>query len=122
MLKQRVITALLLLLLLLPALFYQKPEPFYVLTLVFIAAAGWEWARMNGLGHGSFAGRWLGLHSGLQRFLVGWPAVPSASPPMVDCWLCMGAPERMGTARRCGRLGIVSQALAFGLGAEAPYA
>ncbi len=49
MLKQRVITALLLLSLLLPALIYHQPEPFYLLTLVFIAAAGWEWARMNGL-------------------------------------------------------------------------
>ncbi|OIN91454.1 MAG: phosphatidate cytidylyltransferase [Comamonadaceae bacterium CG1_02_60_18] len=49
MLKQRVITALLLLALLLPALFYAQPEPFMVLTLLFIAAGGWEWARMNGV-------------------------------------------------------------------------
>jgi len=50
MLKQRVITALLLLLVLIPALLYANPTPFYLIALIFIAAAGWEWARMNGLG------------------------------------------------------------------------
>lgn len=47
MLKQRVITALLLLLLLLPALFYRDPAPFNFLALLFVAAATWEWARLN---------------------------------------------------------------------------
>jgi phosphatidate cytidylyltransferase len=48
MLAQRVITALVLLALLLPALFASAPWPFALLTLVLIAAAGWEWARLNG--------------------------------------------------------------------------
>jgi phosphatidate cytidylyltransferase len=48
MLKQRVITALVLLAILLPALFWRTPEPFLVITLLLIAAAGWEWGRMNG--------------------------------------------------------------------------
>ncbi len=48
MLKQRVITALVLLLVLLPALFYDNPTPFSVLVLLFMAAAAWEWARLNG--------------------------------------------------------------------------
>ncbi|MGB4360636.1 MAG: phosphatidate cytidylyltransferase [Rhodoferax sp.] len=48
MLKQRVITAVLLLLVLLPALFYQDAAPFNFLALLFIAAAAWEWARLNG--------------------------------------------------------------------------
>ena len=47
MLKQRVITALLLMLVLLPALFASVAWPFVLLTLVMIAAAGWEWARLN---------------------------------------------------------------------------
>ena len=34
---------------LLPALFYAQPEPFFAIAGLFIAAAGWEWARMNGL-------------------------------------------------------------------------
>lgn len=48
MLEQRVITALLLLAVLLPALFYPSIEPFALLTLLLIVAAGWEWARLNG--------------------------------------------------------------------------
>ena len=48
MLRQRVITAIVLLLVLLPALFYPSPEPFSVIALVLIAVAGWEWARLNG--------------------------------------------------------------------------
>lgn len=48
MLKQRVITAIVLLAVLLPALFYNSPWPFCVLALVLISAAAWEWARLNG--------------------------------------------------------------------------
>ena len=49
MLKQRVITALVLLALLLPALFAQTAEPLAGLGLILIAAAAWEWGRLNGL-------------------------------------------------------------------------
>lgn len=49
MLRQRVITAVVLLALLLPALFASSPLPFALLTLVLISAAGWEWARLNGV-------------------------------------------------------------------------
>ncbi len=48
MLLQRVITAIVLLALLLPALFAASPWPFGLLTLAMIAAAGWEWSRLNG--------------------------------------------------------------------------
>src|SRR5882724_2906365 len=47
MLKQRVITAAVLLALLLPALFAASPWPFAVLTLLMVGAAGWEWGRLN---------------------------------------------------------------------------
>ena len=50
MLKQRVITAIVLLALLLPALLAASPWPFAVMTLVLIAAAGWEWGRLNEAG------------------------------------------------------------------------
>jgi phosphatidate cytidylyltransferase len=50
MLKQRVITAVLLLLVLLPALFAPMAWPFAAFTLVFVAAGGWEWVRLNGGG------------------------------------------------------------------------
>ena len=49
MLRQRVITAVVLLALLLPALFAASALPFALLTLVLISAAGWEWARLNGV-------------------------------------------------------------------------
>lgn len=48
MLRQRVITALVLVAVLLPALFAASPVPFGLLTLAMIAAAGWEWGRLNG--------------------------------------------------------------------------
>lgn len=48
MLKQRIVTALVLLALLLPAMFAVQSWPFALLTLILIAAAGWEWGRLNG--------------------------------------------------------------------------
>ena len=50
MLKQRVITAIVLLLILLPALFYPVPTFFFAITLVLLAGGAWEWGRLNGLG------------------------------------------------------------------------
>ncbi len=50
MLKQRIITALVLLALLLPALFATNPWPFMALTVVMIAAGAWEWGRLNAMG------------------------------------------------------------------------
>jgi len=49
MLKQRILTAIVLLAILLPALFWHTPVPFAVVTLVLIAAGAWEWGRLNGL-------------------------------------------------------------------------
>jgi len=48
MLKQRVITAIALLLILLPALLYPSPEPFFTVALLLIVAGAWEWGRLNG--------------------------------------------------------------------------
>ncbi len=49
MLKQRVITALVLLAILLPALFWPSPVPFIAVALAMMAAGAWEWGRLNGL-------------------------------------------------------------------------
>lgn len=49
MLKQRVITALVLLAVLLPALMVDSPWPFISFVALAMTAAGWEWARLNGL-------------------------------------------------------------------------
>ena len=50
MLLQRVITALVLLAILLPALFYASSVPFTVVVLVLMAAGAWEWGRLSGYG------------------------------------------------------------------------
>jgi phosphatidate cytidylyltransferase len=47
MLKQRVITALMLLVILLPAVFYPSPHAFNAVALVLIATGAWEWGRLN---------------------------------------------------------------------------
>lgn len=47
MLKQRVITALLMLAILLPAVFYPNPAAFSAIALILIAAGAWEWGRLN---------------------------------------------------------------------------
>lgn len=48
MLGQRIVTAVVLLALLVPALWAQSVWPFALLTLTLLAAAGWEWGRLNG--------------------------------------------------------------------------
>lgn len=88
MLKQRVITAVLLLAVLLPALFHHRIEPFASLALLLIVAGAWEWGRLNGcrtslsllLGFGlgvAVAAFWAG--GGLQQDWRGlWLAVGAA--------------------------------------------
>ena len=49
MLLQRVITALVLLAILLPAMFASNPIAFNVIVVVMLVAGAWEWARLNGL-------------------------------------------------------------------------
>lgn len=49
MLRQRIATALVLVAILGWALFASQPWPFTLLTLIMIAAAAWEWARLNQL-------------------------------------------------------------------------
>src|SRR6185312_10001033 len=89
MLRQRIITALILLAILLPALFYPSSQPFCAITLVLTAAGAWEWGRLNGCGSVAAAllglvcvllcvgvawvllGAWL-----LRAGVAGWPRVP----------------------------------------------
>jgi len=82
-LKQRVITAVLLLALLLPALFAAPAWPFAVLTLVLIGAAGWEWGRLNGAGSGSVVLGVLLASACAAAMWVGW----SRSAPILAWWL-----------------------------------
>ena len=87
MLKQRVITAILLLLVLLPALFASASWPFAAFTLIFVSAGGWEWGRLNGAA--SFASVALALLVAAvcaASWAAGWT---SAAPPVL-WWFAMG--------------------------------
>jgi phosphatidate cytidylyltransferase len=80
-LRTRIITALVLLAFLLPALFASKPWPFAIVSLVLIAAAAWEWARLNGvnpvaaIGPGAMlalAGAWAVYSGTVGRVPAAW--------------------------------------------------
>jgi phosphatidate cytidylyltransferase len=80
-LRTRIITALVLLAFLLPALFASKPWPFAIVSLVLIAAAAWEWARLNSvndiaaIGPGALlavAGAWAVYSGAVGRIAATW--------------------------------------------------
>lgn len=70
MLKQRVITALVLLAVLLPTLFHARLEPFAGLMLLTMVAAVWEWARLNGQARG--ASMVWALATAVVLLVLGW--------------------------------------------------
>lgn len=86
MLKQRIITALVLIAVLLPALFAASPWPFAVLLLAMIGAAGWEWGRLNEAG--TLGAVVLGVAvavAGALTLAAGW----HLAPPRIVWWLAM---------------------------------
>lgn len=73
MLRQRIITALALLAVLLPAVFASSTVPFAALSLLMVGAAGWEWGQLNGLRHGPSLGLGLLLAvAGAVAWWLGW--------------------------------------------------
>jgi phosphatidate cytidylyltransferase len=93
MLKQRIITAIVLLALLLPALFASSPWPFAILTLLLIGAAGWEWGRLNAASDASIAMGILLALGGADALWLGWTSEPPAWLwwPVVVAWVVGGA-------------------------------
>jgi phosphatidate cytidylyltransferase len=86
MLKQRIITALVMLAVLLPATFYSSATPFGVITLILLACAAWEWARLNGFG--SQASLATGAACALvcaASWYLGWPMAR-----LGQAWLLIG--------------------------------
>jgi phosphatidate cytidylyltransferase len=90
MLKQRIITALILVAVLLAALVAPSPLPFALITWVMISTGGWEWARLNGLegnaalalgaaialgAWGMAAVGWVGAYA-LRAGVAAWPHHP----------------------------------------------
>ena len=94
MLKQRIITAIVLLLILLPALFHPDPLYWRLVTLVLIVAAGWEWGRLNGLGQ---IASWLAAFTCLVACVIAWDLGLLAAPqPLLwtvagGAWVLAGA-------------------------------
>ncbi len=88
MLKQRIITAVVLLAILLPALFASSPWPFAALTLLLVACAGWEWARLNAL-----AGAGALIFGALLALLcvLTWLAGLTVAMPALFWWLALVA-------------------------------
>lgn len=86
MLKQRVITAVVLLLVLIPALLYPDPRVFAALALLFIGAAGWEWARLNACANR--AAMVAGLACVLVCIGLWW--LGGLSQPMATLWWISG--------------------------------
>ncbi len=85
MLATRIATALVLVAVLLPALAASSPWPFAILVLLAMAAAGWEWSRLNGAGHlAPLFGVLLGLACAAALW-AGW----ATSPPRALWWAAL---------------------------------
>ena len=108
MLKQRVITAVVLLAILLPALFWPSPVPFAVVTLLMLAAGAWEWGRLNGLGQ---AGSVAAAVACLALCAASWSA-GLLERPMPVLWsvagAALGAGRGLAAARWAWRAGRTS--------------
>lgn len=87
MLRQRIITAAVLLAFLLPALFYPAPEPLCALALLLIAAGAWEWGKLNGLAQA--ASLWLAV-AAVALCGAGW-AAGWMQRPSLPLWSVVGA-------------------------------
>jgi phosphatidate cytidylyltransferase len=114
-LKQRIVTAVVLLAVLIPALFAAPAWPFALLTLVFIGAAGWEWARLNG---GAKLAVGMGLLLALACAGAAWLGWITRAPGLV--WLLAMLVWVLGGAAllRRGPPGwpLIPQPLRWGLG------
>jgi phosphatidate cytidylyltransferase len=94
MLKQRIVTALALLAILLPALFAARPEWFMALALVLMCLAAWEWGQLNGY---SKTASWPVALGCLVLCGLAWQlGLPYRSTPMLwvlsgSAWVLVGA-------------------------------
>lgn len=94
MLKQRILTAIVLLAILLPALFYPSHVPFACVMLALIAAAAWEWGRLNG--YGSRLSLFVGLETLVLCALSWWLGLLDQS--LLPVWIFASAAWVLGGA------------------------
>ena len=125
MLGQRVVTAVVLLLVLLPALFYPSPVPFSLVALAFIAAGAWEWARLSA--YGPLAAVATGVLTTLvcalawmagllEQSLTGLWVVAAVLWVLGGAWLLRGGPAALAALPRPLRLALaVAQARMLGV-------
>ena len=94
LLKQRVITALILMLILIPAIFASSPLPFAALMLLVMGAAAWEWARLNGVqGLAGYLVAAICLGMCGLAWGLGWTqaSIPGLWLAAGACWVLMAA-------------------------------
>ena len=94
MLKQRVLTAVVLLAVLLPALFIEWPMPFLALTLAMVGAAAWEWGRLNGASFNTSLAMGAGLVIACAAaWALGWIGSGARAAWWLACtaWILGGA-------------------------------
>ncbi|KWT85194.1 MULTISPECIES: phosphatidate cytidylyltransferase [unclassified Variovorax] len=94
MLKQRIITAVVLLAILLPALFYPSHVPFACVMLVLVVAAAWEWGRLNG--HGPRMSLFFGAEIFALCALSWWLGLLDRS--LLPVWILASAAWVLGGA------------------------
>ena len=90
MLLPRVLTAIALLAVLLPALFAATPLPFVVCAWVLLSLAAWEWARLNGAGgrHAVAYGLFCAALC-VVAYTLGWSS--AGAPVWASVWLLVTA-------------------------------
>ena len=81
MLRLRVVTAIVLLAILLPALASSHPLPFAVVTLALIGAGAWEWTRLNGVAPAGALSAGVSLAAGGAIWL--WVMADTSPAPIV---------------------------------------
>ncbi len=117
MLKQRLLTAVVLLSLLLPTLLVGNPIPFMVFVALAIGAAAWEWARLNGLDHAGAAVYAAALLAAGAALAYAGASVQGVSAAVAVLWVIggalalSGAPAAWLRLPRAVRLGIGPLAL-----------
>ena len=95
MLKQRIITAVLMLAVLIPSVWAQDSRAFVVITAAMIGAGAWEWSRLCGWGG---ARAWLaGALTALACALCWWGGLAQAN--VFGLWALVGAAWVLVAAR-----------------------
>lgn len=121
MLIQRVLTAIVLLLLLLGALAAASPWPLIILLLVMAGCALWEWLRLSMTPSWQASAPWLALFASFLMFWLVWTWMPSTAavpavanlvhpwlmPLVAILWLVLALPQVLQGDTQKRRLPVV---------------